>query len=220
MSRFNAYEWGGVCLRDAIINLKPKMESEMPPLIVDGGHNAGEEMPTGFLDEPDDMDLCVREPVIYIENLSNSEINVNVDIMPLGQITETYPQYAKFGDWDVRVSTNNFINDVLPYLFYEVDIKLTECLDSTEHFYQYQVSKADFWELIYDIMVEDSRFKNEHFHHFVQYWAPYIDKYKGTINISRFKNHVIEKYFHTTFGADAPIIWRREYFAFWCDEEE
>ena len=219
LMNYNVFEWGGLCLREKIKNLnwlEGLNKPDLPEPVIDGGHGAGESFPFDFGGEGHPTN--VREPVIYIENLEDKIIELQVDIMPFGEITETYPKYKNIGDWKVKVRPDGLINDVLPYLFYEVNINLQECLDNKDHFDVYYVPKEEFWEFIMDRMIGDRGFKLEQYHHFVQYWAKYIDKYEDVVNVSIFKDHVIEKYFHTIFSPNAPIEWKRLYFAFWCDK--
>lgn len=198
--KYKVYEWGGVDLREH------ECENYLanPDGFFDLGITNCDSHPTNV------NNALVREPVIYIENLENKEIHLQVDIHPHGKITETLPKYEKIGDWKITVNKDNVINDIFNYLFYEVDINLVEDIKCNSYRY--------YKETIYSALKQlfkDEGFKEIHFNDFINYWAKTIDKYENEINFTIFNKNMINKYFHTVFSPYPPISWKRLYIAFW-----
>ena len=202
---YNVYEWGGISL-----NSEKKYSD---------GNGSSDGIHDFTIGSPVDFDntVMVREPVIYIENLEEKEIELQVDIFPNGKITESIPAYNKIGDWKIKVSQNNFINDIFPYLYYEVNINLQECTDNEEYFKVFKdVNKSDLWEFL-KLQIFETGLYHRHFEDFVAYWCRYVDKFDDKLNISIFRPILMNKYFHTVFGPVAPISWKRFYVIFWDD---
>lgn len=207
MSDYNVYEWGG-------ISLHPEEKSHIDPFSQGFTHEDLIKPNHGPFDG-----TVVREPVIYIDNLETEDIELQVDIMPYGDITESIPTYNKIGDWKVKVSPEGYINDIIPYLYYEVNIDLKECLDDGNSFIvNYDLQKDKVWGFL-KTYFEELGFREKHFTDFVAYWYKFIMNFDGNINISLFREDMIKKYFHTIFSPSAPIHWKRFYCIFWQNKD-